>query len=96
MKYFPSSPTILNVALALFVTILSDSSTIAEETHGPTADQYRPISDVFRPLPYFVNGALRGYRIYAGADPEELFGELGLEIGDLIVECAPSAPMEQI
>ena len=86
MKYFPSSPTILNVALALFVTILSDSSTIAEETHGPTADQYRPISDVFQPLPYFVNGALRGYRIYAGADPEELFGELGLEIGDLIVE----------
>lgn len=45
----------------------------------------RPISDVLRPVPYFVNGKLVGYRVYPGED-REVFSALGLQLGDLVTE----------
>jgi hypothetical protein len=45
----------------------------------------RPISDVLRPAPYFVNGKLVGYRVYPGED-REVFSVLGLQLGDLVTE----------
>lgn len=41
--------------------------------------------DPFRPTPYFVNGELRGYRIYPGSD-RSTFSSLGLRPGDLLTE----------
>jgi len=45
----------------------------------------RPISDVLRPVPYFVNGKLVGYRVYPGED-RDVLSSLGLQIGDLVTE----------
>ena len=50
-----------------------------------TKQEYRPVGDFFRPAPYFVNGQLRGFRLYPGASPE-LFSQLGLQMGDLATE----------
>jgi type II secretory pathway component PulC len=38
-----------------------------------------------RPTPYFVNGKIQGYRVYAGSD-RQTFISLGLRPGDLVTE----------
>ncbi len=50
-------------------------------------------SDAIRPTPYFVNGELRGYRVYPGSDPSA-FISLGLRPGDLITEI-DGQPLDQ-
>jgi len=42
-------------------------------------------SDVMRPTPYFVNGEIKGYRVYPGSDRLR-FRSLGLRPGDLVTE----------
>lgn len=75
------------LALACFVTAFGNNSSVADVDISPSADQsarqVRPISDFFRPSMYFVNGELRGYKLYPGSVPE-LFSELGFEVGDLV------------
>jgi general secretion pathway protein C len=41
--------------------------------------------DPLRPTPYFVNGEIRGYRVYPGSD-RSAFASLGLRPGDLVTE----------
>jgi hypothetical protein len=41
--------------------------------------------DPLRPTPYFVNGEIRGYRVYPGSD-RSVFASLGLRPGDLVTE----------
>ena len=75
------------LALAFFVTAFGNNSSVADVEVRPSEDQsaqrVRPISDFFRPSMYFVNGELRGYKLYPGSVPE-LFSALGFEIGDLV------------
>ena len=41
--------------------------------------------DLLLPTPYFVDGEIKGYRVYPGPDPK-VFRSLGLKPGDLVTE----------
>jgi len=76
--------------IAWYKSLRSDEFEVTEPAsvviHIDLGDERdRPISDVLRPVPYFVNGKLVGYRVYRGEDPEVL-SSLGLQFGDLVTE----------
>ena len=48
-------------------------------------DLVRPVSDIFRAQPKFVDGRQTGYFLYPGTAPE-VFSQLGLVSGDLLME----------
>lgn len=48
-------------------------------------EMVRPITDIFRAQPNFVNGQQRGYHLYPG-DAPEIFSDFGLLPGDLLKE----------
>jgi type II secretory pathway component PulC len=81
--------SIMIVVLAFLTPLPGGSTAIADSrcgvATGKTDQEYRPVGDFFRPAPYFVNGQLRGFRLYPGASPE-LFSQLGLQMGDLATE----------
>lgn len=58
-----------------------------EEKQSETAAscESNDCSDLLRPTPYFVNGKIKGYRVYPGSDRQG-FRELQLRPGDLITE----------
>ena len=45
----------------------------------------RSITSILNPVPFYVDGAMVGYRLYPGDAPEQ-FNELGFRAGDLLVE----------
>ena len=55
------------------------------ESEAPSSDETDRVPDVLRPTPYFVNGEIRGYRVYPGSNRSG-FRSLGFRPGDLITE----------
>ena len=63
----------------------SAEQTLIEKCLAPDSNQNCPTSSSIRPVPYFVNGDLKGYRVYPGSD-SDVFDAAGLKFGDLITE----------
>ena len=87
MKNFTICVSTAFLTLAFLVVGFGIRSAIADENSDPAVEQTvqnaRPISDFFRPSPYFVGGESRGFKLYPGSVPE-LFGELGFQMADLV------------
>ncbi len=67
------------------LSLASAEQAAAEKCKDPGQKSDCPSSDAIRPVPYFVNGEIQGYRVYPGSNRDE-FDSIDLELGDLITQ----------
>jgi general secretion pathway protein C len=63
----------------------SAEPSIADSVQRLVAQGPEVIGEVLRPMPMYVNGQLKGFRVYAGRDRRK-FAKLGLQPGDLVTQ----------